>query len=419
MRKNKILYFDYWTLGIKNFKLFDQLLKDKGCETKLLHLNSWRGITGPDYAEVDGIACYDISYYRTNLLYKILAIERPTAVVMLNASFMTDRTIIVACKNLGIKSIYFMHGDIMREEFKAATVESINNRITQSSSRKKILSHLTSTVLNYLYSTRQLGLSYLLRLHPYKVILNTYMNPGAYMFFPPPSFDIKPDMALVYGELDRKFLAQKFNDANYVKIVGNPDLDHYFKTESQLGHDKESFLEAARIPLDKPYVTYIEEGFVEGNFWGNDYRTKFLNEISRVCLEEGYNLVVKLHPHTAKGPHRASLEMIENVVLVDQADLAKLSYFSAICVCHFSTAMIFPMLLGKPLLVPRWGESAKVLTLYSEKEVTFVPTLDDFRQHLRNKSFAYDRAEYLNNHVPFRDGRTSERIVSHIMALVN
>ena len=419
MKKNKILYFDYWTLGIRNFKLFDHLLKENGCETKLLHLNSWRGIEGANHAEIDGISCYDIKYYKTNLLYKVLKAERPTAVVMLNASFITDRAIILACKKLGIKSIYFMHGDIMREEFKETTVASINKRITQSSNIKKVFTHLTSTVFNYLYSTGQLGLSYLLRLHPYKVIVNTYINPGSYMFFPPASFDIKPDLALVYGELDRKFLAEKFNDDNYVKIVGNPDLDAYFEREAQLSDEKEIFLSTNRIPLNRPYVTYIEEGFVEGNFWKNEYRIKFITEISTVCFEEGYNLVIKLHPHTAKGPYRSSLDLVKNVIILDQSDLAKLIYFSEICVCHFSTAMIFPILLGKPLIVPRWGESAKLLTLYSDKEVTFAPTLDAFRERIRKKDFRYDRTVYLNNYVPFRDGKTRERIAAHIMDLVN
>lgn len=419
MTKKKILYFDYWTLGIKNFKLFDQLLKDNGCETKLLHLNSWRGIECSDHMEIDGISCYDIKYYKTKFLYKVLKIERPTAVVMLNASFITDRTIILACKKLRIKSIFFMHGDIMREEFKETTVESINKRITQSSSIKKVFTHLTSTVFNYLYSTGQLGLSYLLRLHAYKVIVNTYVNPGNYMFFPPASFDIKPDMALVYGELDRKFLAKKFNDDNYVKIVGNADLDDYFKKQSRLRDGKEVFFNMNHIPLNTPYVTYIEESLVEGNFWSSEYRIKFITEISTVCFEEGYNLVVKLHPHTAKGPNRDSLDQLKNVIILDQSDLTKLIYFSEICVCHFSTAMIFPILLGKPLIVPRWDESAKLLTLYSDKEVTFVPTLDAFRERIRKKDFSYDRTVYLNNHVPFRDGKTRERIAAHIMDLVN
>ena len=38
MQRKKILYFDYWTVGIRNFKLFDEHLKARGYETKLLHL---------------------------------------------------------------------------------------------------------------------------------------------------------------------------------------------------------------------------------------------------------------------------------------------------------------------------------------------------------------------------------------------
>ena len=57
MRQKKILYFDYWTVGIKNFKFFDQDLKDNGFTTKLRHLNSWRGINEPISQVIQGIDC--------------------------------------------------------------------------------------------------------------------------------------------------------------------------------------------------------------------------------------------------------------------------------------------------------------------------------------------------------------------------
>jgi hypothetical protein len=419
MRKGKILYFDYWTKGIKNFKLFDQQLKDIGYETKLLHLNSWRGIEDPDNQTIDGIRCFDIRYYKTNFLYKILEIERPLAVIILNSWYITDRTVIIACKKLGIKSIYVMHGDIMRDEFKESTVDAINARIKKTSRIKKISKHFTSTVANYLFSIWKYNWLYFFKPHIYKVLLKTFANPGAYMFFPPASFDIKTDMALVYGVLDRAFFENKFGDKEYVKTVGNPDLDKFFQAEHQLGDQKKFFFEKNGIPQNRPYITYIEESFVESNFWKNEDRINFLNEISSICDEEGYNLVVKLHPLTTKGPNRSTLDDFKNVKIIEEIDFPKLVYFTEICVCHFSTALIFPMLLDKPIIVPRWGVSANLLTLYSDKEVSFVATLNDFKNRIRTKNFIYQRTEYLNNYVPFRDGRTSERIANYVMELVN
>lgn len=373
---------------------------------------------GPDFQEIEGIKSYDIRYFNTNLLFNVLVLERPSVVVMLNASFITDRAIILACKKLDIKSVYFMHGDVMREEFREKTIESVNRRISQIQKILKASRHLKTTVINYLYSIWRYDWRHLLRFTPYKIILGTYFNPGTYLFFPPASNEIKPDRALVYGKLDKDFFEKKFDDADYAKVVGNPDLDNHFKNLEHIGENKKQFYEENQIPIDKPFVTYIEEGIVENKFWMNEDRISFINEICEICSEQGYNLVIKLHPRSITGPNRSSFNNLKNVVLLEQVDFSKLMYFTSICVSHYSTMLVFPMLLDKPIIVPRWGKSANLLTLNSDNDVTFVSSLLSFRTHLREKNFNYKREESLNKFVPYRDGKTDERVANYILELI-
>ena len=418
MQEKKILYFDYWTVGIKNFKLFDDRLKSRGYQTKLLHLNSWRNIPGPAHDVIEGIDCFDIRYYNTIFLHRVLKKEKPVAVVMLNASFVTDRSIILSCKALGIRSIYLMHGALTREEFIEENIRTINQTLKWTKF-KRGFQHLKGTVLNYLTSIFSFDRSYLFSSHPYKVLFKTLTDPGTYLHFPPPSFDLKPDLTLVYGLSDYGFYTKRLQlNGSAVKVVGNPDLDDYFQNIQKLGKDRVGFLKSHGIPMHLPYVTYIEEGLAEDRIWDNEDRIEFLSAINRACNEAGLHLVIKLHPRTARGPYLESFARIGNASILTSVNFPELIYHTEKCVSHYSTTLIYPMLLDKPILVPRWGKSAEVLNIYSEKEVTFVPTFDDFKRLLREVTFSYDRYTYINNLVPFRDGKTSERIANNILALV-
>ena len=418
MSEKKILYFDYWTVGINNFILFDQNLKNSGYTTKLVHLNSWREIEGPEFQQLQGVDCYDIKYYRTNLLFDVLKKEKPLAVVMLNASFITDRSIILSCKKLSIKSIYLMHGALTREEFIDESIKFINQTLKKNRI-KRALKHISGTVFNYLNSIFKYDKKYIFKVHPYKVLLKTFTDPGTYLHFPPPAFDLRPDLTLVYGGLDKEFYVKRFLLLpSSVKVIGNPDLDKYFQEINNLGENEDNFRKTQGIPNHTPYITYIEEGLVEDRIWDNNYRIKFFEQISKICSEAGFHLVIKLHPRTARGPYRKSFDLLENVTVLAQVNFPKLIRFTDKCISHYSTTLIYPILLDKPILVPRWGESANLQTVYSDKEVTFINTLEEFDQAIKSNNFVYERSDYVKNFVPFKDGRTRDRIAQYILDLV-
>lgn len=412
----KILYLDYWTVGINHFKAFDGVLKSRGFITKLVHLGSWRQIERPVFEVIDGIDTFDVRYYKTNLIHNVLEKEKPFAVVILNLSFITDRSIILSCRKLNIKTVYLMHGSLTREEFIDESIKSMNKNF-----RKIKFSRATKhiyTVLNFLYSTFKFDWRLLFKKHPFQIMFNTFINPGKFLHFPPPSFDLKPDLALVYGYEDLNFYNKRLMlDETTIRVIGNPELDGYFRNVHHLGENKSAFFKAIQVENDKPYVTYIEEGLVEDRIWENKYRINFFREINSVCKELGFHLVIKLHPRTARGPYFSTFSELHEVTVLTEVDFPKLVYFSEICVSHYSTTLIYPILLNKPILVPRWGRSSEITTIYSENEVTFVYSIDAFRRCLENGDYKYDRALYLKNYIPFSDGRSSERIADHITNL--
>lgn len=415
MNSKKILYFDYWTIGIKNFQRFDGLLRKRGCETKLFHLASWKNIDAPFYQSIGGINCYDIKHYNTNSIFKVLKSEMPNAVVMLNCSQTTDRTVILACKKLGIKSVYLMHGSLTREDFIEESVTAMNQVLKQNRI-KRALKHIKSTVWNYLESLIRYDWRYIFCPYGYKVLFQTFSDPATYLNFPPPSFDLTPNLSLVYGQVDKEYYRKKFLDPrSIIQVVGNPDLDSFFSELGTISHDRDSFLISQRIPANRPYIVYVEEGLVEDKIWDNDSRITFIKEVSEACADAGFYLVIKLHPRTSGAPNRHTISDTENVTILDQTNFAKLVFFSDKVISHYSTTLIYPILLDKPILIPRWGKSASLQTIYERDEVTFIHTIEEFGKSIKQTKFNYHRGKYLNGYVPYSDGKTSERIAENIL----
>jgi hypothetical protein len=412
----KILYFDYWTVGIMNFKFIDQYLKSAGYETLLVHLGSWRQRSSKESELLYGIECRDIRYYKTNLIWKVMEREKPDAVVMLNASFITDRSLILCAKRLGIKVIYLMHGALTREEFIPESIKSVNENL-KNKKIKRAVKHLRGTVVNYLYSLFKFDKSILFTKHPYKVLWKTFSDPGTYLHFPPPAFDLCPDLALVYTKANQDFYALKFPKAEIV-VIGNPDLDNFFQNIDTLGDDRSEFLSQLHISLDKPYVVYIDEGLVEDRIWSNEYRSAFLTQIRDTCVAAGYQLVIKLHPRTARGENRQSIDMLENVTVVDRVNFPKLIYFSHKCISHYSTTLVYPMLLQKPILLPRWGKSREITPLYNPDEVTYCENVEALQAYLKMNDLTYNRENFIAEFAPFKDGKTTNRMVDAIIRAI-
>jgi hypothetical protein len=417
MQKNKIVYFDYWTVGVHNFLFFDKKLKSQGYDTKLIHLSSWRDIIVPPVQSISGLACYDISHYGGKSIFNVLKREMPRAVVMLNLSLVTDRTVVLSCKKLGIKIVYLAHGSLTRESFIDDSIEKYNVALKKGRLKKSIR-QIRTTVWNYFNALIKYDWSFLFRSHGYAIILRTFIDPARYLIFPPPAFDLEPDLILLYSRKDYEYFLKRIKNRQTIKIIGNPDLDSFFRERPVLSENGNEFLSELNIDPEKPFVTYIDEGIVVDKIWDNQYRLAFVEQLAGACRETGHQLVIKLHPKSINTTENKPLYNIENLIVVEKSNFAKLIWHSSKIVCHYSTTLIYPILMGKPILVPRWDRSADVFSHNTVKEVTFVNSLEDLKKHLRSDFFNYDRKEFLEDYVPYNDGATDDRIVNYISELL-
>ena len=106
-----VVYFDYWTRGIRHFSSIDPILKSHGYKTILMHTGSLRGEKVVSDQNISGINCLDLCFFDNNPVTMLLSL-RPRVVLLLNNQT-EDRIIVRACRNLGIKTVFLMHGTLL------------------------------------------------------------------------------------------------------------------------------------------------------------------------------------------------------------------------------------------------------------------------------------------------------------------
>lgn len=415
--KKKLLYFDYWPFGVHQFNHIHKRIVQNNIEVKLVHLASWNNPKTPIHEVAgDGIQTYDISYYGTNFIHRVLESEKPDAVLALNAFLLPDRALFMSCQCLGIKSIYMMHGVLPSEESMKGWAERTNTQYKEK--RTKVAwKYLKNHIPNYFYSGLKKNPLFALMASPYSLLLKTFLQPGNYMLIPPPSSELIPDLALVYSKKYCKYFTEKrgFSE-NKVKIVGDPNLDSIFNSSAH-HQSRTDYLNSNNISTHLPLATYIEDAFVEANYdgWTQDSRVAHFKEIEECCCESGYHLVIKLHPTTARSLNVKAFGELRHSSVIEKTNLNQLIEFSDICIGHISTAINLPIVLDKPILIPRWGISKNIAKYFDSNVVTYCDSLDVFRNMLKQKTFVYDRTRYIEQEITYTDGRASDRIVNCIL----
>lgn len=223
----KVLFFDYWLKGIANFnRLMPELRRQSlDAEVKMVHVGSWKEPQESIINEHDGFTSYDISYYNTWSLFKVLKRERPDVVVILNLYYLCDKALIVFCRKLGIKTVYLAHG-----KFSTITNQGFSQFLKQDLKRNftsKIRRDTINMLCNYLEST-------LLEFRPLRFVKSMVAmlrDPASMTLNSTYTDELDADLKLVYYESDRQTLInqRKFPDKN-IYVVGNPELDSFVNT---------------------------------------------------------------------------------------------------------------------------------------------------------------------------------------------
>lgn len=404
----KVLFFDYWLKGIANFnRLMPELRRQSlDAEVKMVHVGSWKEPQESIINEHDGFTSYDISYYNTWSLFKVLKRERPDVVVILNLYYLCDKALIVFCRKLGIKTVYLAHG-----KFSTITNQGFSQFLKQDLKRNftsKIRRDTINMLRNYLEST-------LLEFRPLRFVKSMVAmlrDPASMTLNSTYTDELDADLKLVYYESDRQTLInqRKFPDKN-IYVVGNPELDSFVNTPLI---SRECFLQQIGMS-DVPYLLYLDDGFVQARLMSKETWHAHLLEISEITKRAGIQLVIKLHPRTPWDEHKDFFLKEEIVTFCNNIDFKNLITHSQTVTSFVSTTISFALLLGKRVISPRWGAVAEFARIYPNDVIHYSESMDDFAIWLVNDLPCNTSKNYIADNLGALDGQAISRIVSRII----
>ena len=111
MTTKKVLAFDSWTEGSRNFIRLLDPLKANGMSLKLVHLGSWGNEPDrPMHEKICEMEVCDIAFYPGGSFEAVLDIEQPDAVIMLSTATFAHRAFLRYCKQRSIPTLHYIMG---------------------------------------------------------------------------------------------------------------------------------------------------------------------------------------------------------------------------------------------------------------------------------------------------------------------
>jgi len=402
----KVLYFDYWLKGYKNFIQIDAHFKEKGINTKLFHIGSWRETT-KILTNVEGLDCYDIKFYNTNLVSKVIEYETPDIIVLLNISFLIDRVIIDTCKRKNIKVIYLAHGKLSNIGILNEYISSSNKKIWYTI-YNKFRKEIFFTIYNYFYNLILNKKFFFLMSQLFKLI----KSPGKFQSFSTFCEELNIDKYLVYYQSDKEMMIKKlFFPEKKIFVIGNPEL---YKFKETVIINKDIFINQLQINTLK-YILYLEDGLVYNKIWKLNDWLLFLSDLYSYCFQENITLIIKLHPKTEKQILNEFIKN-KNIKIFTNICMKNLVFYSDFCISHYSSTIIYPLILNKPVLSPRWGISNKLTLNFPENVIRYCYSINDFFEKAKTSDLKTNFDDsYLNSTIGDISQYSIENLANNIL----
>jgi hypothetical protein len=342
----KVVYFDYWTRGIRHFAEIDKYLQREKCETLLVHLGSERGEPVQEPNVVQGIRARDISCYGGSLVTMLLR-ERPDIVLLLNLQT-EDRILIRACRNLGIRTIYMPHGTLAPKEA-VGDVQALVDSAFGLRERLRRGPRYMRLLLEYMRAASLESPTRILAPEIYTYFFRQAMSPGGNLMGIWKYRDSCANTALLYSETDRELVVSCMGyDPEDTVIVGNYNLDGLM--QQLLARRQPSGVSST--PRN---VVYVENGFSDPKYtipgWTEDRVADEVIGVAKVCNELGYLLKLKLHPSSDYSVLPRRVEHHPGIEVITQCDLAELITSSDVVLGQSSSVLMMALAARKPLVV--------------------------------------------------------------------
>jgi hypothetical protein len=411
----KILYFDYWTKGWFNFKDIDKKLKEKNHETVLLHVDSFRDVKYENFEECN-IYTIEIKALNTNMVFNALAELKPDVIITLNTTGLLDRSLVLAARKLNIKTVFLMHGlipvgDKLENEIK------LNTKINQISYKlNKSIKYLKYYIPNYLYSLYKYDYKLIFKFKWLEVLHSHFDKPYRTMYFPLYPFEILQDKCLIYSKAFFNYYSEVGYDRENIITVGNPTYNELFKKIEESSFSLFNLPDEVIKIIDKSekYAVYIDDGLYIYSYdnWDYEYMKNHLKLIADRLLLEKIKLVVKVRPST---------DIVDifidhpNILYYKDVSFYDLVYFSTFAIGHISTAMNIPVILNKPIIVPKFGKSKSITDYYVGNGVanSWVDINSDLNFQINQEI----RKLYIDEYITIVDSKSVERVIHEIESL--
>lgn len=368
----KVVFFDYWTKGLHHFVPIDRALKAAGHSTLLIHLGSLREDC-PKEEVLKDILCRDIRFYKSHLIYDILREERPDVVLTLNARTVFDRALVISCRKLGIRTVFLAHGiDVFLDDPDSGSKvfeKTVNN---VGFLLPRVGKYVSMILPNYFHAIWKSGAGPMGLLRGLRTLFSFAINPGRTVLLPPAIEEVAHDRHLLFSAQAVEAICKIGYPRAKVFAVGNPKNDDLlnrlqgakFRT-FDLPPEVQELVKAER-----PYALVLEDSFPESMGmagWTAEYRNRWLREMAAGLRQNGFEMVVKLHPVSDK----KSIDLGNEKGLVFQsADLDALIRFSKFCIAHSSTTVDNCVILDKPVVTPVWGLSKSVSEYFIDLKIS-------------------------------------------------
>lgn len=369
----KILFIDPIDKGYRNFLRLNNQFVKKNYETLLVHTTSFHHKIKEKETTIETLRIRDISYYKTNLIRKVIEKENPSIILIINLSFVFDRAIVNIAKKNNIKIVYLAHGSLtnpaLYETARAKLDKQIKENISRIFSRKNFWG-----LINYLDSQKygKKCTSF------FQLISGIIRHASEYLTLPKFDKELDADLLLVYENKDKELLSVKMGFPHEkIIVVGNPEISLFIHSPLL---EKEKFLSKIGVYTQR-YAVYLDDGLVANKIWSKEEWYNHLLSIINILKDNGITLVIKLHPRTEISEHTSFFNnYTNNIVAVEDSDFKNLLYHCDFVISMYSSTIIYALLLHKKVFIPKWDNSCIELTnKYPDNIVTYCFSMNEFK----------------------------------------
>ncbi len=402
----KILFFDSWKGGIRNFYRLNSELQKIKLNPLLIHLSSWeKDFLGEKEEIVNGLLARDISYYKGLSFSEIIDIEKPDIVLLLSVNTFAHWAFVRLCNNKNIPTIFLFCGLLSVQSGQVKNTSSFE--LNYVSFLKKIYTRIPRLLKYalpvYARALLETDASTLDWIYFFRMIFFSALKPAVVKSLK----NVRTTHCIIYAKSD---MASALNLYGYkeseISIVGNPDF-------MQFDFDDYNHLEISGLQDSCDYVIYIDTALLaSGYYFKNlDQFLEHLLLLNEEIQRIGKKMVLKPHPDTIN-LYDLSLLSSNGILIIGNDDLMHFLGKSYCVLTEPSTLSIVPCALGLPVLLVNFGKlkgikfGSSLVTYPKSAVIDNISQINSVVIQLRNKNLyseLYEWRQFNVGPIPFSE----------------